>query len=232
MSLPPADWVAETGWGAGEALAAAVPWEDSQRKSLPALLATLWQILLSPRQFFAALAHTGGLGEPLGFVLLVGTTGLLSLLFWQIVLASIGTEALSAGLLANYFTLLQDDPRLVFGLVLLIPFYIAVSQFLLSIVLLAALRLVEGANVSYEMVFRVVAYAQAPAVLAIIPFLGGLLARLWQLVLLVLGISQTLRVSVSKALCSLILAILLLSLMFALFLLFLGFLGLYRLLWS
>ncbi len=232
MSLPPADWVFEMPLTDSEALVSPVPWEDGQKASLPALLATLGQILASPRRFFASLPHTAGLAEPLGFVLLVGTTGLLSLFLWQSVLEGTITGPLPEGFVAAYLSPLQDDPRLVFGLVLIIPFYVALSQFILSIFLFGALRLVGPAATSFAAVFRVVAYAQAPAVLCLVPWVGGLVARLWHLVLLVLGLSQSLRLSTGKALFSLLLAVLFLFLTFFLLMLLLGLLGLWRFLWS
>lgn len=232
MSLPPADWVGELPWEDGEGQALPVPWEDGQRASLPALWATLWQILAHPRRFFASLPQNGGLAEPLGFVLLVGTTGILGLLLWQSVLEGSITGPLPEGFVAAYLTALQDNPRLVFGLVLITPLYVAFSQFIMSIFLFGALRLVGPAATSFAAVFRVVAYAQAPAVLCLMPWIGGLIARVWHLVLLTYGLSQTLRLSTGKALLSLFLAVLLLSLAFFFLMLLLGLVGLWRILWS
>lgn len=232
MSLPPADWVAELPLDEDGGLILPVPWEDGQKASLPALLATLGQILAHPRRFFASLPQSGGLADPLGFVLLVGTTGLLSLLLWQSVLEGAVTGPLPEGLVAAYLTALEGNPNLVFGLVLLTPLYVAFSQFIMSISLFWALRLVGPATTSFAAVFRVVAYAQAPAVLCLLPWVGGLAARVWHLALLGYGLSQTLRLSTGKALLSLFLAVLWLALAFVLLLLLLGLLGLWRLLGS
>ncbi|MGQ9920103.1 MAG: YIP1 family protein [Desulfobacca sp.] len=232
MSLPPVDWVGDRDWEEDAGLTLEVPWEDGQRASLPALLATLGQILARPRRFFAGLPQSGGLAEPLGFVLLVGSTGLLSLLLWQAVLEGMVTGPLPEGLVADYLTSLQDNPRLVFALVLMTPLCVALSQSIFSIFLCGALRLVGPGATSFAAVFRVVAYAQAPAVMCLLPWIGGLVARLWHLWLLVCGLSQTLRLSTGKALLSLFVAALLLFLALFLLIMLLGLVGLWRLLGS
>lgn len=229
MSLPPADWVSEIAVAPDEELATPVPWEDGQQSTLRALLATLGHILASPRRFFTSLPPTGGLGEPLGFVLLVGTTGLLSLLVWQVVLEGMVAGPLPENFVAAYLSAFEDNQTLIFGLVLLTPLYVVITQFLFSIFLFAGLRLVGPAETSFEAVFRVAAYAQAPAVLCLVPWIGGVVARFWHLFLLVFGLAQTLQLSKGKALLALVLAILLLCLVLFFLLLLLGFLGLWRL---
>lgn len=231
MSLPPADWVAEAGLAGGEELAPPVPWEDGKQSTLAALLATLGQILASPRRFFASLPLTGGMGEPLGFVLLIGTTGLLGLLIWQALLEGM-VAALPERFVATYLSAFEDNQALIFGLVLLTPLYVAISQFFFSFFLFAALRLVGPAGTSFEAVFRVAAYAQAPAILCLVPWVGGAVARLWHLFLLVIGLSQALQFSKGKAVLALVVAVFLLFLVLFFLVLFFGFLGLWRLFWS
>lgn len=232
MSLPPVDWLPEVDTASDWPTSVPVAWEDGEKFSLPALLTTLRAILFHPRRFFASLPRRGDLSEALGFVLLVGSTGILGLFLWQAVLAGNILGPAPAGMLGTFLAALQDDRRLVLGLVLLTPLYVALAQFLFSGFLLVAVRLTGSTGTSFTAVFRVVAYAQAAAVLCLVPWVGGVAARLWHLALIIFGLTQALRLSMGKAILTLVLTILLLAFCFFLLLLLLGFLGLWRFLWG
>jgi hypothetical protein len=230
MSLPPNDWSL-----AQEVLAEAgadlpVPWEDETRPSVPALFLTVGQILLHPKRFFARLALSGGLGDPLGFALLVGTGGVLGLLWWTTVWQGSILSALPTDIAASHLGNLAPEPLLIVGIILLVPLYVVGSQFLTSGVLWLPLRWLGPADVTYEAVFRLVAYSQAAMVLGLLPWLGGLLAQVWQPVLIIIGLSQTLGLSWGRGLLALMLAGLLVALGFLLLLMGLVALGLWRLL--
>jgi len=229
MSLPPVDWHGDVELDEDKAFMPAVPWEDGQRRSLPALGLTVDQILRHPKRFFRSLPLGGGLAEPFGFALLLGTMWFLSRLCWQAVF-----EGTVSGPLGGLTAFMWDDvgwpPQLVWGLVLLTPGYVALSLFLESAFLYLALRLVGPLGVSFEAVFRVVAYSQAAAVFSLLPWLGGVLAPLYQLALLIIGLAETLLISLGRAVVALILAGVLLTLGLGLLLLPLAALGLWRLL--
>lgn len=171
MSLPPSDWTEDTLETAIFREAQPVAWENPDWSSLPALLTTIWRLLLRPKSFFTTLPLTGGLGEPLGFALLVGTTGVLSSFFWQLVLDGGFSETLPM-VLSKQTGDFINDPKVIVGIFMLAPFLVALGQFFLSICLLWAVRLTGRESSTFEGVFRVAAYAQAPAVLCLIPW-GG-----------------------------------------------------------
>ncbi len=232
MSLPPNDWPLTDEVLAGEEFDLPVPWEDETHPSVSAIFLTLGQILWHPKRFFAGLALSGGLGDPLGFALLAGTAGMLSLLTWTTVLQGSILGALPTGLVSVQLGDLAPEPLLIMGIILLVPFYVVASQFLTSGVLWLPLRWLGPAEVTYEAVFRLVAYSQAAMVLGVLPWLGGFLAQVWQPVLVIIGLSQTLGLSWGRALLALILAGMLVALGFLLLLMGLFALGLWRLLGS
>ena len=72
----------------------------------------------------------------------------------------------------------MQDPKVVVGIFMLTPFLVALGQFFLSICLLGAVRMTESGKNTFESVFRVAAYAQAPAGLCLIPWGGAFVAAL------------------------------------------------------
>jgi hypothetical protein len=208
-----------------------VEWENPEWPGLSALLATLRRVLLQPRSFFTNLPLTGGLGEPLGFALLVGTTGVLSSFLWQLVLEGGFAETMPV-ILSKQMGNLMNDPRVVVGIFMLSPFLVIFGQFFLSVCLLWAARLTGPGDITFESVFRIAAYAQAPAVICLIPWGGAFIAGIWNLILLIMGLSRKLGSSTLKAAFTLFLATVFQGVIFLLFLLLSGALGLWRLLFS
>jgi hypothetical protein len=231
MSLPPNDWAEETSENEPREEVNQVEWEDPEWSSLPAFLATLRRVLLTPKRFFANLPSTGGLGEPLGFALLVGTTGVLSSLLWQLIIEGDFSET-PAVVLSKHLGNYMHDPKVVVGIFMLAPFIVALGQFGLSICLLWAARLTESARTTFADVFRVAAYAQAPAVFCLIPWGGAFIAAVWNLILLIIGISKKVHTSTLKAIFTLFLSTIFQGLFFLIILLLAGALGLWGLLFS
>lgn len=232
MSLPPIDWTEDTIENATLGEAQPVEWENPECSSPWALLTTLRRVLLTPKTFFTNLPVTGGLGEPLGFALLVGTTGVLSSFLWQLILDGGFSETMPAVIFSKEMGNLMNDPKVIVGIFMLAPFLVVLGQFFLSICLLGAVRLTGPEDASFEAVFRVAAYAQAPAIFCIIPWGGAFLAGLWNLITLIVGISKKFGTSTFKALFTLFLATVFQGVLFLMFLLLVGALGLRNLLFS
>ncbi len=188
--------------------------------------------ILTPKKFFASLPLTGGLGEPLGFALLVGTIGVLSSLLWQLILEGNFSETMPAVAFSKQIGNFINDPRVVIGIFMLSPFLVALGQFFLSICLLWAVRLTGQEKNTFESVFRVVAYSQAPAVICLIPWGGAFIAAVWHLIVLIIGISKKFDSSIFKAIFIFFLAIVFQGFLIFLFLLLAGILGLWSLLFS
>jgi hypothetical protein len=227
MSLPPNDWAEETIENSLSEETHPVEWENPEWSSLPALLVTLRRVLWQPKRFFTNLPLTGGLGEPLGFALLVGTLGVLSSLIWQLVLEGGFSETMPAVALSKHLGNFMQDPKVVVGIFLLTPFLVAFGQFFLSLCLLGAVRLTGPENTPFESVFRLAAYAQASAVAGIIPWGGAFLVAVWNLILLVIGLSKKFGFSIMKAVFTLVLATAFQGLLFFFGLLLGGVLGLW-----
>jgi hypothetical protein len=232
MSLPPNDWTEDLGENPTPEPVRTVEWENPEWSSLWAFLTTLRRLLFTPGAFFTELPLTGGLGEPLGFALLVGTIGILGSLLWQLILEGDFSATMPAVALSKHVGNFMQNPKVVIGIFMLTPFLVALGQFFLSVCLLGAVRLTTSGKNTFESVFRVAAYAQAPAVLCLIPWGGAFIAAFWNIALLVIGIAKKFGSSVFKALFTLFLAAVFQGLLLFLFLLLAGILGFWSLLVS
>ena len=232
MSLPPNSWPEDMIENSIPQETNLVEWENPEWSSLNAFVTTLRRVLLTPKNFFANLPLTGGLGEPFGFALLVGTIGVLSSLLWQLILEGDFSETIPAVVFSKQIGNFINDPRVIIGIFMLAPFLVALGQFFLSICLLWAVRLTGQEKNTFESVFRVVAYSQAPAVICLIPWGGAFIAAVWHLIILILGISKKFGSSVFKAIFTLFLATVFQGVLFFLFFLLIGVWGLWSLLFS
>ncbi len=162
------------------------PWEDRGRIGLwPGIYRSFLGVLLSPASFFRGLTPQGGLREPLALGLLFGSLGAMLSLFWDLVLGALGVGGGLDALASRY------SITLVFPLLLVLsPVLVGVALFLTSGLLHVLLRVVRGGRHGFEGTFRVVAHGQAAQLFGAVPFLGGLIAGLWFLVVLIVGLRE------------------------------------------
>jgi hypothetical protein len=71
------------------------------------------------------------------------------------------------------------------------------------------LLILGGAERDFETTFAVVGYAQAPAVLGIVPFCGSFVAGIWSLVLYVVGLAEAHGIGRGKAAAAVLLPLVL-----------------------
>jgi hypothetical protein len=161
------------------------PWENRSEIGLwQGIFQTCKAVLFSPERLFKDLTYEGGKMEPLAFGLLTGSIGSMLGFFWQ--------SLIPGGLLLLGHSFLS---QFAIGLIVLfvlavIPLMIAVGIFVYSGILHLLLLIVGGANNGFEATFRVVAYSQAAQILGIIPFVGGWIGGIWQLIIQVIGIRE------------------------------------------
>jgi hypothetical protein len=162
------------------------PWENrSEVGFLRSIIQTVRAVLFSPQSFFGSLPFREGIGEPLAFGLLIGSTGSLFGFFWQILVASGGLFPVLDPLFAQFAV------GLIFLVIIVaIPIVVTLGMFLYSSILHLCLLMVGGGKNGYEATFRVVSYSQSAQILGIIPFLGGVIAGVWQLVVQVIGLRE------------------------------------------
>jgi hypothetical protein len=173
-----------------------LPWENrTELGFLSAFFETLKLILLNPATAFANMRKEGGLGDPLLYAVLGGSAGFIMSVIWNVLLGSMGGWSERnpiAGMLGAGIGVVVC--------IILAPLFIAICVFIGAAILHLCLMLVGGANRSFETTFRVVSYAVGSTnVLAIIPFCGGAIAAIWNIVLECIGLAKAHDTSTAKA---------------------------------
>jgi hypothetical protein len=170
------------------------PWERRAETGLrKGILQTAKQVVFSPRTFFRRTASEGGLWEPLAFGILFGSIGLMLELFWQFLMGEGSLSSIEIDFIGDYGT------SIVFlAAAILCPLAATVMICMTSLIVHLLLTVVGGARNGFEATFRAVSYSQATQFWALIPFVGGLIASLWLVVVQIIGIREIHEVSYTR----------------------------------
>ena len=172
----------------------------------PAFVETLKQVLTEPARFFERLPPKGSTAAPLGFAIAVLWAGMFVDALLERAMAS---PADNAALLKVVHELLGDNPA--FGTLWpLLEHYLQPSTWssvLLSSLFVTPLAAAIGLYVTaglnhlllmlpgkaprgFDATFRATAYACAPALCLAVPKVGGLIALVWAIVLMTMGLAR------------------------------------------
>lgn len=201
--------------GGPPAAASSVPWERRDEIGLAAaLIETTKQVLTGPTDFFRRMPVAGGVGSPLLYAVIIGYLGILVSAVYSAVFMLVGGAARGA------FGAFGDRPEVarmveafsgwggIIGQVLFGPFGIVIGLFVSTAIVHLMLMLLDGASQGFEATLRVLSYAHAASILAIVPFCGGLIALVWSLILWIIGLAEAQRIPVWKAALAVLLPIL------------------------
>ncbi len=165
-------------------------WEDRSRHGvLIGLLKTMKESLFNPSGFFKKLNVTGGLAEPTLYALVVGMTGIMVFYFWQILLQNSMPGPLSHEVKGpGGIDLFSGIGMAVVAV--LTPFFIIVGLFVWAGFLHVLLLLVQGAKNGFEATFRTVAYSYGSNIFLLVPFCGGIIAAVWNIIIVIIGLKE------------------------------------------
>ncbi|MDA1203421.1 MAG: YIP1 family protein [Verrucomicrobia bacterium] len=171
------------------AAAGGLPWERRAEVGFfSALFETIRLVLLEPKAAFATMKQTGGLGAPLFFFVLLSTVGVLAGIIYQTIFDSLqsGASPEERGVAATL-----TSPVAIGLIIVILPILVTLGAFVAAGFLHLALIIVGGAKRPFEATFRVVCYAGgATAVLQLLPICGTIVASVWHLVCVVIGLSE------------------------------------------
>jgi len=175
------------------------PWEDRERQGFfSGLASTVKASLFSPAEFFRTMNITGGLSDPLLYAMLTSVTGIMVFYLWQILFQQALHNYLpSGGTMTSGIPALPGAGLAVVGLFM--PFLIIVGVFLWSGFLHLVLLMVRGAAGGFEATFRAVAYSYGAYLFMAIPFCGGLIASVWSIIVVIIGLKEAHGTSGGKA---------------------------------
>jgi len=197
--------------------AAGLPWEMRPQVGFAdALVDTIRLLVTSPAEAWSRTREKGDLGQPLLFAVLVGWIGVAfnsvwSLIFgnmWLRFLPMLPPEVRDQAALRGIGTGLGST---LFALVLA-PLFVIVGLFVSSAILHVCFMIVgalSGSTAGFEGTFRVVGYSSVSQLAQAIPVVGGLVAMIWNLVLVVMGAQRIHRTTQGKAIAGVLIPIVL-----------------------
>lgn len=165
-------------------------WEDrAEIGTVNAAVETVKQIIGDPDTTYARMKRTGGWRTPLGYALLVGGAGSFVGFLYNTMLERLmgiapkGSEVMLA---SNTGFVLQ-----LMSAALFIPVFIAGSAFVNAAIIHFALTVFGVAKQPFETTWRVVCYSLgSTAVFQFLPVLGGLIALVWNMISMTIGIAE------------------------------------------
>lgn len=181
----------------------AFPWEERDRLGfVPALVETIKLVVTQPADAFSRLQPNGDLTSPLLFGLIMSWPAAIVAMMWQMLLGGMmgGLSGDMAG-----FGALQMGLMLVFYPVLYLIFiFVGAGIYHLCLMVLKGL---EGSPFGFEGTLKAVCYGSIGSLAQVVPFLGGLVALVVNVILMVFGFRSVHRTSTQTAVLAVLLPI-------------------------
>ncbi len=161
------------------------PWEDRGRYGLlNALYLTIKEVLSAPGTFFARMPTGVGMTQPFLFAIVMGALEAFCIWLW-----SFGNGNLP--LFAHMRLLAFLSGPFVAGVrFVLSPLIAALTLLICATVVHGCLLIVGGNRLGFEATARVIAYARAAGVVAMLPICGGSLAIVWAVGIAIVGLAR------------------------------------------
>jgi len=184
---------------------APIPWEQPGVGFFAAFYDSLLLLATRPRQAFERVGVTSAIMRPLGFAVLVGWPGILASTLWDLALR----QQMEAWMPWASDPRWERSPVMEIGFALAAPCWLPVLLLLAGALQHLFLWMVGGAKRGFTQTFRVLCYAQVSSLLGLLPLCGSLLALVWHVVLIVIGLSAVHRVTTGRAVFAVVLPALL-----------------------
>jgi len=173
-----------------------VPFEDLDRFGFfGGMWETIRRVLLKPGLFFGAMPLTGSMARPIAFYMLLGELAYLFVTVWNAagldpVALIKGTDAAQGGDVGFYASLSAN-----FLMLLVWPLFLFVSVYFNAALVHVLLLIFRAGGSGFKATLRVCCYANASAMLMLVPVVGVPLTFLWQTVVTVAGLRAVHRAS-------------------------------------
>lgn len=174
---------------------------------LDAVVRAWKESVFTPVRFFPQLGHEQRLAPSLWYYIAVGLIASGITLFWRMVFPA---AHLSYHLARMSGALEQARPLQDF---LLAPLILIVSLFISAGIVHLTLMMLRGATNGFATTVRVFCFAYGAQLAVVIPFVGGIIAGIWGLVLAVIGLREAHATTTARAALALLLPLFLLMLL-------------------
>jgi len=161
-------------------------------------------VLTKPADAFALMKTEGDMMGPMLFALIGGCAGIIVSVLLQLALHSIGFMANRQSAMFGMGVVGLWS----LGYIVLAPVIVIVGMFIISGILHLCLMMVGGAKKSFETTFRVVCFSSGSTyLLSMIPFCGGMIAGIWNIVVEIIGLARAHETDTGKAVMAVLLPI-------------------------
>jgi hypothetical protein len=182
-----------------------LPWEHREQLGFfKAYFDTVILVLTKPVEAFVMMKKEGDLLGPMLYALIGGCAGVIISILLNIAMSSIGflgdrqSAAFGMGVMGIWAV----------GYILLSPVLVIVIMFIASGILHLCLMIVGGARKPFETTFRVVCFSSgSTSLLSMIPFCGGMISGVWNIVLEIIGLARSHEIDTGKAVLAVLLPI-------------------------
>ena len=178
------------------------PWDVAPRNGgwLQAFYQTVLRVMFTAPRFFAGLRPHAALVRPLTFYLIICVIQTLVERFWgTMIISALTPSAATDPQLEKLLELLA--PKSDIALSLLLRCGLLVLQlYVFAALMFLAYRIVARDRTSFSLIFQIMAYSSAPALLCVVPALGSLAGMIWGLACLAVGCRAALRLNWAQTL--------------------------------
>jgi hypothetical protein len=177
-----------------------------------ALVETTQRVLTRPTAFFRSLAPTGGMGSALLYAVVLGYLGAVAEALYNFIaylMMGSGFGIFGSSPQMERLRPFLEGPGMLIGTLIVGPVIIVFRVFVLAGITHVCLLLLGGARHGFEATLRTVCFAEATSVARIIPFCGGIVAFVYGIVTLTIGLSEVHGISRGKAAAAVLLPFLL-----------------------
>lgn len=168
--------------------------------------------IVAPGQTFAETRRSGDLASPLLFAVLLNTVAALVGQLWAVMIGTSMLSLLPAEMHEGLGFLMVSSGAGLIVSVVMIPILTVIGVFIGSAILHLMLLLVGGMESSaagFEGTLRTVCYGTVGQLGRVVPVLGGLIAFVWTVVLLVIGLRRLHGTTEGKAIAAVLLPVVL-----------------------
>lgn len=172
-----------------------VPWEHPERYGiLGALVQTISRVMFKGKDFFSTIHSQVSSLRPASFYALIGLfQAIVSYLYSPNlveILKSTSIDPQKQTLIENLITE-QTLPMLIIST----PFIMIIQLLIYTVFIYLAIRITNPERADFPLTLRIIAYASAPLILCVVPYLGSVVGLIWFIYNIFIGVKYALRLT-------------------------------------
>ncbi len=172
-----------------------VPWEHPERYGIiGALVQTISRVMFKGKDFFSTIHSQVSSLRPASFYALIGLfQAIISYLYSPNlveILKSTNIDPQKQTLIENLITE-QTLPMLIIST----PFIMIIQLLIYSAFIYLAIRITNPERADFPLTLRIIAYASAPLILCVVPYLGSVVGLIWFIYNIFIGVKYALRLT-------------------------------------